>query len=173
MWLINPSHRDCDYAIIQPRTCTEAARDSTVHSGKPATTMAAPAPQSSPTNNSPVTLQRTRKRTAQDALLATPAKRLRFLEPSSINGILQQHAQKRLYVHPLQWTSDHLHFLGCEFVSGFKLASSSKSNNPVVDENLVQHVTLTTGFLEPRCPTASKAIAIQDMLVEHGLYKAW
>lgn len=35
---------------------------------------------------------------------------------SSLDDLIRQH-RGRLYVHPLQWTSQHLHILGCQFVT--------------------------------------------------------
>ncbi|KAH7248417.1 hypothetical protein B0J15DRAFT_498480 [Fusarium solani] len=45
----------------------------------------------------------------------------------SLNGVLRQH-RKRLYIHPLQWTSQHLHVLGCEFVT------QSRTPSPPLEE---------------------------------------
>ncbi|KAK1828094.1 hypothetical protein QBC39DRAFT_158620 [Podospora conica] len=36
-------------------------------------------------------------------------------ETHSINHVMRSHSRDRLYVRPLQWTSRHLHLLGCRF----------------------------------------------------------
>jgi len=36
--------------------------------------------------------------------------------PLSINGLIRKHCRNRLYVHPLQWTAQHLELLGYRFV---------------------------------------------------------
>ncbi|KAI1108158.1 hypothetical protein F5Y14DRAFT_437188 [Nemania sp. NC0429] len=68
-----------------------------------------------------------RKRVAHDCSSTPPSTRRRLSNaslvlpyqpphPLSINGLIRKHCRDRLYVHPLQWTSQHLELLGCRFV---------------------------------------------------------
>ncbi|KAI1347809.1 hypothetical protein F5Y01DRAFT_307227 [Xylaria sp. FL0043] len=69
-----------------------------------------------------------RKRKAQDSLSDSSSKRCRDPKippvplwcqpphPLSVNGLIRKHCRNRLYVHPLQWTAQHLELLGYRFV---------------------------------------------------------
>ncbi|KAI1287846.1 hypothetical protein F5Y03DRAFT_113496 [Xylaria venustula] len=69
------------------------------------------------------------KRRAQDSLSYPSPKRCRVSKvssvrlscqppphPLSVNGLIRKHCRDRLYVHPLQWTAQHLELLGYRFV---------------------------------------------------------
>lgn len=50
-----------------------------------------------------------------------------FPSTLSLDDVIRQH-RKRLYIHPLQWTSQHLHILGCQFVT------QSRTPRPPLEE---------------------------------------
>lgn len=51
--------------------------------------------------------------------------------PLSVNGLIRKHCRNQLYVHPLQWTAQHLEPLGYRFVR--------KSNRKLRDHSQHQH----------------------------------
>ncbi|KAI1160657.1 hypothetical protein F5B18DRAFT_631668 [Nemania serpens] len=86
---------------------------------------------------------RSGKRRAEDSLSHSSSKRCRVSKissvplwrqpphPLSVNGLIQKHCRNRLYVHPLQWTAQHLELLGYRFVR--------KSNRKLRDHGQHQH----------------------------------
>ncbi|KAI0435843.1 hypothetical protein F4803DRAFT_544278 [Xylaria telfairii] len=89
------------------------------------------------TTQPPDTKSRSRKRRAEDSLSYSASKRCRVSKissapsccppphPLSVNGLIRKHCRDRLYVHPLQWTTQHLGLLGYRFVR----KSNSKLRN--------------------------------------------
>lgn len=114
---------------------------------------AAPAMHQLSTSNPPTVLEETGKHAAQDTLPAVPAKHPRSLELSSINGILRQHARQRLYVRPLHSTAEHLHLLGCEFITDPRAVVGKLRKETEADGELIQSVAEATRFLDPRVLT--------------------
>ncbi|KAI0399640.1 hypothetical protein F4802DRAFT_610746 [Xylaria palmicola] len=82
-------------------------------------------------------------RRAEDSLSSCSSKRPRVSKtslvalwcqpphPLSVNGLLRKHCRNRLYVHPLQWTAQHLELLGYRFIR--------KSNSTLGGHSQHQH----------------------------------
>jgi hypothetical protein len=88
------------------------------------------------------TKNRPGKRRAEDSLSYSSSKRCRVPKipsvplwcqphPLSVNGLIRKHCRNRLYVHPLQWTAQHLELMGYRFVR--------KSNRKLRDHSQHQH----------------------------------
>ncbi|KAI0414057.1 hypothetical protein F5X98DRAFT_350348 [Xylaria grammica] len=91
--------------------------------------MTAPPPNTLESSHGPSYIEdRSGKRRAKDSLSYSSSKRRRVSKissvplwcqpphPLSVNGLIRKHCRDRLYVHPLQWTAQHLELLGYRFV---------------------------------------------------------
>ncbi|KAI1367161.1 hypothetical protein F5Y08DRAFT_337039 [Xylaria arbuscula] len=64
--------------------------------------------------------------------------------PLSINGLIRRHCRDRLYVHPLQWTTQHLQLLECQFVRRHEIElvgggrSQQQTSTPLLNEASVR-----------------------------------
>jgi len=99
-------------------------------------------------------------------------------EPLSINDILRQHSQSRLYVSPIRWTFEHLELLGCRFAkrrrsprngqSGTKSVATRSQRRHQAVESRVQAITIAADHLLDTCTTEFKNLAVRDLLDDYG-----
>ncbi|RWA08291.1 hypothetical protein EKO27_g6807 [Xylaria grammica] len=102
---------------------------------------------------------RSGRRRAEDSLSYSSSKRRRVSKISSVplwcqpphplsaNGLIRKHCRSRLYVHPLQWTAQHLELLGYWFVrkSNRKLRDHRHQNSLQLPSE--ETIRATTNYL--------------------------
>ncbi|GAP93099.1 hypothetical protein SAMD00023353_10400250 [Rosellinia necatrix] len=115
----------------------------------------------------PYTENRPGKRRAKDPPSYSSAKRRRVFEitsvplwyqpphPLSVNGLLQSHCRTRLYVHPLQWTAQHLELLGYRFVrrTNRELTNHRAQHQPQSELQLPSEATILDIAQDLRTPS--------------------
>ncbi|KAI1272307.1 hypothetical protein F5Y07DRAFT_392150 [Xylaria sp. FL0933] len=123
---------------------------------------------------------RPRKRKAQDFLSYSSSKRCRASKissvplwcqpphPLSVNGLIRKHCRNRLYVHPLQWTAQHLELLGYRFVrkSNRKLRDHRPQHRHQNSLQLPSEATIraTTNYLRKPSIRGFKTTIIMEFL---------
>ncbi|KAK0655301.1 hypothetical protein B0T16DRAFT_396682 [Cercophora newfieldiana] len=92
-------------------------------------------------------------------------------EPSSINGILRQNKRDRLFVCPLQWTSQHLLLLGCQFRKTARWKSKTKNaGSRAPDDALSEPITCAVDDLLHAYSSEIKTSSVRHLLQIHDIH---
>jgi len=106
--------------------------------------------------------------------LASPAPAgAQIPEPSSINGILRENNRDRLFVCPLQWTSQHLLLLRCQFRKTARWKSKSKNAGSRAqddDDALSEPITCVVDNLLHAYSSEIKTSSIRHLLQIHEIH---
>jgi len=103
-------------------------------------------------------------------------------EPSSINDILRRHSRSRLYVYPIQWTSDQLELLECRFLakrrpglrtgqSGTKKVATCSQQELQAIESKIKLFTRSAGYLRGIQNAMCRNVTVEELLLAFDIHK--
>ncbi|KAK0736567.1 hypothetical protein B0T21DRAFT_181905 [Apiosordaria backusii] len=93
-------------------------------------------------------------------------------EPSSINGILRENNRDRLFVCPLQWTSQHLLLLGFQFRKTVRCKSKTKNTGSRAPDGalLTKSITCAVNDLLHAYSSELKTLSVRRLLQAYGIH---
>jgi hypothetical protein len=90
----------------------------------------------------------------------------------SLHDLIRRHRQ-RLYVHPLQWTSQHLHVLACQFVDQSQVSKvplKGVTNRNSQQSLWTQNIKKALASLRSSSNDKLRGWAIEDLMAAYGFH---